>query len=185
MVWLFTVLRRNISRLTRASASLRSGTGLASYNVCVPSFYYCCTRAQSPPQIASRPAAYDISFIPSNRASAVKPKFIYLLGADELSQPLSRPTPSSSAKGIMGTSVRPSRTFVCQARRTPKSRLHGSMLRDGRSWDRLRSLLPGLLGRIGRLFGGSPLFTRSNGVSLTGGIQYPGALGSRWRSFTV
>lgn len=34
---------------------------------------------------ASRPAAYDIGFVPSARASAVKnPKFIYLLNADEV-----------------------------------------------------------------------------------------------------
>lgn len=35
-------------------------------------------------QIASRPAAYDIGFIPSKKASTTKPKFIYLLNADEV-----------------------------------------------------------------------------------------------------
>ncbi|GBE83478.1 NADH-ubiquinone oxidoreductase [Sparassis latifolia] len=33
---------------------------------------------------ASRPAAYDIGFIPSKKASATRPKFIYLLNADEI-----------------------------------------------------------------------------------------------------
>jgi len=33
---------------------------------------------------ASRPAAYEIGFVPSKRASQVKPKFIYLLNADEI-----------------------------------------------------------------------------------------------------
>lgn len=35
-------------------------------------------------QIASRPAAYDIGFVPSKKASMTKPKFIYLLNADEV-----------------------------------------------------------------------------------------------------
>ena len=35
-------------------------------------------------QVASRPAAYEIGFVPSKRASLVKPKFIYLLNADEV-----------------------------------------------------------------------------------------------------
>ncbi|KAJ3510326.1 hypothetical protein NLJ89_g4741 [Agrocybe chaxingu] len=35
-------------------------------------------------RIASRPAAYDIGFVPSKRASQTKPKFIYLLNADEV-----------------------------------------------------------------------------------------------------
>lgn len=35
-------------------------------------------------RVASRPAAYDIGFVPSKKASAVKPKFIYLLNADEV-----------------------------------------------------------------------------------------------------
>ncbi|KAJ3986449.1 Ndufs1, NADH-ubiquinone oxidoreductase 75kD subunit (775) [Lentinula detonsa] len=35
-------------------------------------------------RIASRPAAYDIGFIPSPAASKTKPKFIYLLNADEV-----------------------------------------------------------------------------------------------------
>ena len=35
-------------------------------------------------QIASRPAAYDIGFVPSKKASSTKPKFIYLLNADEV-----------------------------------------------------------------------------------------------------
>lgn len=33
---------------------------------------------------ASRPAAYDIGFVPSKKASSVKPKFVYLLNADEV-----------------------------------------------------------------------------------------------------
>ncbi|CAL1709801.1 unnamed protein product [Somion occarium] len=33
---------------------------------------------------ASRPAAYDIGFVPSKKASTTKPKFIYLLNADEV-----------------------------------------------------------------------------------------------------
>ena len=33
---------------------------------------------------ASRSAAYDVGFIPSSRASQTKPKFIYLLNADEV-----------------------------------------------------------------------------------------------------
>ncbi|KAJ4490076.1 Ndufs1, NADH-ubiquinone oxidoreductase 75kD subunit (775) [Lentinula aciculospora] len=35
-------------------------------------------------RIASRPAAYDIGFVPSSAASKTKPKFIYLLNADEI-----------------------------------------------------------------------------------------------------
>jgi NADH dehydrogenase (ubiquinone) Fe-S protein 1 len=35
-------------------------------------------------QIASRPAAYEIGFVPSKKASTAKPKFIYLINADEL-----------------------------------------------------------------------------------------------------
>ncbi|KAF5372588.1 hypothetical protein D9758_005166 [Tetrapyrgos nigripes] len=35
-------------------------------------------------RVASRPAAYDIGFVPSKKASATKPKFIYLLNADEI-----------------------------------------------------------------------------------------------------
>ncbi|KAK0499140.1 Ndufs1, NADH-ubiquinone oxidoreductase 75kD subunit (775) [Armillaria luteobubalina] len=35
-------------------------------------------------RIASRPAAYDIGFVPSKKASSTKPKFIYLLNADEV-----------------------------------------------------------------------------------------------------
>jgi len=35
-------------------------------------------------RIASRPAAYDIGFIPSKKASTTKPKFVYLLNADEI-----------------------------------------------------------------------------------------------------
>jgi len=35
-------------------------------------------------RIASRPAAYEIGFVPSKKASATKPKFIYLLNADEI-----------------------------------------------------------------------------------------------------
>jgi len=35
-------------------------------------------------RIASRPAAYDIGFVPSAAASKTKPKFIYLLNADEI-----------------------------------------------------------------------------------------------------
>ncbi|KAF9237136.1 Ndufs1, NADH-ubiquinone oxidoreductase 75kD subunit (775) [Melanogaster broomeanus] len=35
-------------------------------------------------RIASRPAAYEIGFIPSKKASTTKPKFIYLLNADEV-----------------------------------------------------------------------------------------------------
>ncbi|KAF8508727.1 NADH-ubiquinone oxidoreductase [Hysterangium stoloniferum] len=35
-------------------------------------------------RIASRPAAYDIGFIPSKKASLTDPKFIYLLNADEV-----------------------------------------------------------------------------------------------------
>lgn len=35
-------------------------------------------------QVASRPAAYEVGFIPSKKASAAKPKFIYLLNADEV-----------------------------------------------------------------------------------------------------
>jgi NADH dehydrogenase (ubiquinone) Fe-S protein 1 len=36
------------------------------------------------PQAASRPAAYEIGFVPSKKATATKPKFVYLLNADEL-----------------------------------------------------------------------------------------------------
>jgi NADH dehydrogenase (ubiquinone) Fe-S protein 1 len=36
------------------------------------------------PQAASRPAAYDIGFVPSKQASTTKPKFVYLLNADEV-----------------------------------------------------------------------------------------------------
>ncbi|KAI0672276.1 NADH-ubiquinone oxidoreductase [Trametes maxima] len=35
-------------------------------------------------RVASRPAAYDIGFVPSKKASAAKPKFVYLLNADEV-----------------------------------------------------------------------------------------------------
>jgi len=35
-------------------------------------------------RIASRPAAYDVGFVPSKKASSIKPKFIYLLNADEI-----------------------------------------------------------------------------------------------------
>ncbi|KAI0312436.1 NADH-ubiquinone oxidoreductase [Amylostereum chailletii] len=35
-------------------------------------------------RVASRPAAYEIGFVPSKKASTVKPKFIYLLNADEV-----------------------------------------------------------------------------------------------------
>lgn len=35
-------------------------------------------------QIASRPAAYDIGFVPSKEASSTTPKFVYLLNADEV-----------------------------------------------------------------------------------------------------
>lgn len=35
-------------------------------------------------QVASRPAAYDIGFVPSARAAKARPKFIYLLNADEV-----------------------------------------------------------------------------------------------------
>ncbi|THH09000.1 hypothetical protein EW145_g2326 [Phellinidium pouzarii] len=35
-------------------------------------------------RIASRPAAYDIGFVPSEKATATTPKFIYLLNADEV-----------------------------------------------------------------------------------------------------
>ncbi|THU97513.1 NADH-ubiquinone oxidoreductase [Dendrothele bispora CBS 962.96] len=35
-------------------------------------------------RIASRPAAYDVGFVPSKKASTTKPKFIYLLNADEI-----------------------------------------------------------------------------------------------------
>ncbi|KAG8216191.1 NADH-ubiquinone oxidoreductase 75kD subunit, partial [Butyriboletus roseoflavus] len=35
-------------------------------------------------RIASRPAAYDIGFVPSRKATATKPKFVYLLNADEV-----------------------------------------------------------------------------------------------------
>lgn len=35
-------------------------------------------------RIASRPAAYEIGFVPSKKASATTPKFIYLLNADEV-----------------------------------------------------------------------------------------------------
>ncbi|KAF8921606.1 Ndufs1, NADH-ubiquinone oxidoreductase 75kD subunit (775) [Mucidula mucida] len=35
-------------------------------------------------RVASRSAAYDIGFVPSKKASTTKPKFIYLLGADEV-----------------------------------------------------------------------------------------------------
>ncbi|KAF5373472.1 hypothetical protein D9615_009469 [Tricholomella constricta] len=33
---------------------------------------------------ASRPAAYEIGFVPSKKASATKPKFVYMLNADEV-----------------------------------------------------------------------------------------------------
>lgn len=35
-------------------------------------------------QVASRPAAYEIGFVSSRAASITKPKFIYLLNADEV-----------------------------------------------------------------------------------------------------
>ncbi|KAH8101732.1 NADH-ubiquinone oxidoreductase [Cristinia sonorae] len=35
-------------------------------------------------RVASRPAAYDVGFVPSKKASSVKPKFVYLLNADEV-----------------------------------------------------------------------------------------------------
>lgn len=35
-------------------------------------------------QAASRSAAYDIGFVPSKTASTTKPKFVYLLNADEI-----------------------------------------------------------------------------------------------------
>lgn len=35
-------------------------------------------------QVASRPAAYELGFVPSKQASTTKPKFIYLLNADEV-----------------------------------------------------------------------------------------------------
>ena len=35
-------------------------------------------------QVASRPAAYEIGFVPSKAASTTKPRFIYLLNADEI-----------------------------------------------------------------------------------------------------
>jgi NADH dehydrogenase (ubiquinone) Fe-S protein 1 len=35
-------------------------------------------------QVVSRSAAYDIGFVPSKKASTAKPKFIYLLNADEI-----------------------------------------------------------------------------------------------------
>jgi len=35
-------------------------------------------------RIASRPAAYDIGFVPSKKATTTKPKFVYLLNADEV-----------------------------------------------------------------------------------------------------
>jgi NADH dehydrogenase (ubiquinone) Fe-S protein 1 len=35
-------------------------------------------------RIASRPAAYDVGFVPTKKASITKPKFIYLLNADEI-----------------------------------------------------------------------------------------------------
>jgi len=35
-------------------------------------------------RVASRPAAYEVGFVPSKKASTTKPKFIYLLNADEL-----------------------------------------------------------------------------------------------------
>ena len=40
--------------------------------------------ADTLPQVASRPAAYEIGFVPSRAASSTKPKFIYLLNADEI-----------------------------------------------------------------------------------------------------
>ena len=36
------------------------------------------------PQAASRAAAYDIGFVPSKKAAQTKPKFIWLLNADEV-----------------------------------------------------------------------------------------------------
>ncbi|KAF9462257.1 Ndufs1, NADH-ubiquinone oxidoreductase 75kD subunit (775) [Collybia nuda] len=35
-------------------------------------------------RVASRPAAYEIGFVPSKKASTTKPKFVYLLNADEV-----------------------------------------------------------------------------------------------------
>jgi NADH dehydrogenase (ubiquinone) Fe-S protein 1 len=35
-------------------------------------------------QVASRPAAYEVGFVPSKQASKTKPKFVYLLNADEV-----------------------------------------------------------------------------------------------------
>ena len=35
-------------------------------------------------RVASRPAAYEIGFVPSKKAATTKPKFIYLLNADEV-----------------------------------------------------------------------------------------------------
>jgi hypothetical protein len=166
MARLLTTHWPSMCKQTRASSSLRSGTGLASYNTCVPSFYYCGTKAQTLSQIASQPAAYDIGFIPSKRASTVKPKFIYLLAADELSPTSIPPDAFIVYQGHhwdLGASLA---DVCCQARRTRKSRRRGSTPRDGRSWDGPRSLLLGLPGRIGRLFGGSPLCARSKGVTL-------------------
>ena len=41
-------------------------------------------RAYPPFEAASRTAAYDIGFVPSKKAAATKPKFIYLLNADDI-----------------------------------------------------------------------------------------------------
>jgi NADH dehydrogenase (ubiquinone) Fe-S protein 1 len=41
-------------------------------------------RTYRPFQAASRAAAYDIGFVPSKKAAATKPKFIYLLNADDV-----------------------------------------------------------------------------------------------------
>ncbi|OBZ76170.1 NADH-ubiquinone oxidoreductase subunit, mitochondrial [Grifola frondosa] len=54
-------------------------------------------------RVASRPAAYDIGFVPSKKASAAKPKFVYLLNADEI-DPKSIPrTHSWSTRDITST----------------------------------------------------------------------------------
>jgi hypothetical protein len=157
MAWLFTMHWRSMSRLTRASSSRRSGTGLAFYNACVPSFCYCCARVQNPSQIASRPATYDIGFIPSKRASAIKPKFIYLLSADELS-PASIPPNAfvvyQGHHGDLGASL----ADVCLPGAAYTEKSTTWINAEGRAQlGRAAVPPPGLLGRIGRLFGGSPL----------------------------
>src|ERR1700722_17786274 len=78
MLWL------NSSRKIRASSLLQNGMVSVFYNEYVIIRLIVNMSLISYVQIASRPAAYDIGFTPSKKASVTKPKFIYLLNADEV-----------------------------------------------------------------------------------------------------